>query len=291
MSLQSTLCWHTAAHNAPDQMLLHFVGPRGCTDGACCEREWAIPPAKSKSQKIKLFDRSEDLSAPQPGLDIVQGLPSTIISDLPGHYTAAERQAHVRIASAQHAAVEATAGRPGMLGHVALMAELVGGAHAREEGREAEWAQKAGVQRAWLKAEVDCKASESMVLSKQYFRGPNGEALDTSEWYICSNSIRRKIRLIYPQGRHAVRDKPLSEDDLYLSDMRPVFLTRPRLQHTCSLCLNAKSHPVKYVPRHVFLSLLSFSNSLMSLIFQAGMREQHLLCVCARGGGAALGVQ
>ncbi|KAJ6484706.1 hypothetical protein C8R45DRAFT_1098861 [Mycena sanguinolenta] len=250
MSIQSKLCWHMAAHHDPVQLpprqLLHFVGPRRCTDGESCEREWT-PPVNTPTKKIKLFDHdSEGTAPPKQASNIKQSLPSTIIGDLLGRYTAAERQARVGVVLAQRAAVEAAAGWARMLRHITLMAELVKGVQSRKEAREER------LRQARLKAESERKDRESMLLSKQHPnpRGTNGNALASSDWYMTGSGPMCKIRIIYPEGRRAARDKPLSEDELYLTDARPAFLARPRLDHTCGLCLNAKSYPVKLCCGH-----------------------------------------
>ncbi|KAF7349656.1 hypothetical protein MSAN_01692100 [Mycena sanguinolenta] len=225
MSVQATLSWHLAAQNYSDQVRgLHFVGPHGCTDGETCERLWT-PPATIKPKKIKLFDDGGVAPAPaKPALDIFQGPVSTIIGSLPGQYTAAERKARVRIVSEQRDDVEAADGRARMLHHIAVMAELAEGAASRKQAREARF------RAAWLKAESEAKGAEALVALERYRAG---------------RRPGRKIRLIYPQGKRAPRDQPLTEDDLYLTDARPTFLAHPSLDHTCGLCLNAKSHPVK----------------------------------------------
>lgn len=53
------------------------------------------------------------------------------------------------------------------------------------------------------------------------------------------------LRLVYRSGKRDVREKPLTETDLYLDDARPDEVSYPHLMHTCFLCLNAKSHPVR----------------------------------------------
>ncbi|KAF8179480.1 hypothetical protein K438DRAFT_1977194 [Mycena galopus ATCC 62051] len=56
---------------------------------------------------------------------------------------------------------------------------------------------------------------------------------------------QRKLRKIHTRGYRAPRTPPLSEHDLYLDHARPNDVARPSIAHTCQLCLNAKSHPVK----------------------------------------------
>ncbi|KAJ7940114.1 hypothetical protein B0H13DRAFT_2300188 [Mycena leptocephala] len=52
------------------------------------------------------------------------------------------------------------------------------------------------------------------------------------------------------RGYRAPRDNVLTEDDLYLDDARPTNVVLPLLRHPCTICLNAKSHPVKLVCEH-----------------------------------------
>jgi hypothetical protein len=56
-----------------------------------------------------------------------------------------------------------------------------------------------------------------------------------------------KIRLYSRHGHRKARETPLMEDDLYIGDIRPNSPWFPPHQHTCTICLYAKSHPVKYV--------------------------------------------
>ncbi|KAJ7121768.1 hypothetical protein C8R43DRAFT_959546 [Mycena crocata] len=52
-----------------------------------------------------------------------------------------------------------------------------------------------------------------------------------------------RVRKRFP-GRREERDKPLTSDDLYLTDARPPILRGVKPYHQCSLCYNVKSHPV-----------------------------------------------
>jgi hypothetical protein len=56
--------------------------------------------------------------------------------------------------------------------------------------------------------------------------------------------LRRGIRIRPTKGLRQPRSTPLAEDDLYLDTARPTLLGEVRLENTCTLCLNAKSHPV-----------------------------------------------
>jgi hypothetical protein len=51
------------------------------------------------------------------------------------------------------------------------------------------------------------------------------------------------IRVVPMKGRRP-GGNPLTEDDLYLDDARPLQIDQPRIEQTCNLCHNLKSHPV-----------------------------------------------
>ncbi|KAJ7866319.1 hypothetical protein B0H13DRAFT_2352607 [Mycena leptocephala] len=52
--------------------------------------------------------------------------------------------------------------------------------------------------------------------------------------------LRRGIRIRPTKGLRQPRSTPLAEDDLYLDTAHPTLLGEVRLEHTCTLCLNAK---------------------------------------------------
>ncbi|KAJ7920509.1 hypothetical protein B0H13DRAFT_1867581 [Mycena leptocephala] len=62
--------------------------------------------------------------------------------------------------------------------------------------------------------------------------------------------LRRGIHIHPTKGLRQLRSTPLAEDDLYLDTAHPTLLGEVRLEHTCTLCLNAKSHPVSYKCKH-----------------------------------------
>ncbi|KAF7364443.1 hypothetical protein MSAN_01105400 [Mycena sanguinolenta] len=236
MSIQSKLCWHTAAHNDASQLGFTPRGllmPAGAADGEICE---CAAPCKKKGpnesediqwyvvlvrhMEIALNHRcpEDDHGGDDPLHNrvtriIFKGPPSLIIGDLPGLYTAPERTARVRIIQEQRAGMEAEAGLARMVGQVALLAQLTE-FHDRRRTR----------------ARIDQKDAESRAAYRR-LRAARPPA--------------HKIRILYPGGKRAQRERPLSVEDLYLTEARPQFLDHPLLLHTCSLCLNAKSHPVK----------------------------------------------
>ncbi|KAJ7918357.1 hypothetical protein B0H13DRAFT_1869537 [Mycena leptocephala] len=55
---------------------------------------------------------------------------------------------------------------------------------------------------------------------------------------------------VRPNGLCQPCSVPLAEDNLYLDAARPAMLVQVRLEHTCTLCLNAKSHPILYECKH-----------------------------------------
>ncbi|KAJ7664789.1 hypothetical protein B0H14DRAFT_2658605 [Mycena olivaceomarginata] len=64
-----------------------------------------------------------------------------------------------------------------------------------------------------------------------------------------------RIRLIANNGRRVVREVPLTEDDLYMDDVRPPLIRFPLPEHILSLCHNRKSHPVIHCYVCIRLSL------------------------------------
>jgi hypothetical protein len=54
----------------------------------------------------------------------------------------------------------------------------------------------------------------------------------------------RGIRVVPMKGLRLAQKKLLTEDDLYLDDARHMWINRPRIDQTCNLCHNLKSHPV-----------------------------------------------
>ncbi|KAJ7871110.1 hypothetical protein B0H13DRAFT_1895895 [Mycena leptocephala] len=62
--------------------------------------------------------------------------------------------------------------------------------------------------------------------------------------------LRSGIHIRPTKGLRQPCSTPLEEDDLYLDTARPTLLEHVKLEHTCTLCLNAKSHPVFYECKH-----------------------------------------
>ncbi|KAJ7826753.1 hypothetical protein B0H13DRAFT_2374241 [Mycena leptocephala] len=61
------------------------------------------------------------------------------------------------------------------------------------------------------------------------------------------SSARTRIRRrVVGSGSRADRSRPLSENELYLTDVRPPVATTDRPHHECSICKHIKSHPVIY---------------------------------------------
>jgi hypothetical protein len=56
--------------------------------------------------------------------------------------------------------------------------------------------------------------------------------------------LRSGIHIRPTNGLRQPRSTPLEEDELYLDAARPTLLEHVKLEHTCTLCLNTKSHPV-----------------------------------------------
>lgn len=54
----------------------------------------------------------------------------------------------------------------------------------------------------------------------------------------------RGICVVPMKGLRLAQKKLITEDDFYLDDARPGWINRPRMDQTCNLCHNLKSHPV-----------------------------------------------
>ncbi|KAJ7699785.1 hypothetical protein B0H14DRAFT_3528329 [Mycena olivaceomarginata] len=103
---------------------------------------------------------------------------------------------------------------------------------------------------AWNKA---LERAAEMKAERDRTRRAEKEARDRASWeadqLIRPRPPPHRIRLIPRRGQRDLREQPLTEADLYLDDMRP-SQRFPRLLHTCPLCLELKSHPVKLLCEH-----------------------------------------
>ncbi|KAJ7483686.1 hypothetical protein B0H11DRAFT_1914569 [Mycena galericulata] len=62
--------------------------------------------------------------------------------------------------------------------------------------------------------------------------------------------MRRRLAAEGDTGTRAVRDHPLTEQDLYLDAARPELLEARQPHHKCGICFAVKSHPVSYKCGH-----------------------------------------
>ncbi|KAJ7838503.1 hypothetical protein B0H14DRAFT_3459339 [Mycena olivaceomarginata] len=141
------------------------------------------------------------------GLLVFSSFPSEIIGDVPGFHTDQERRAHVRRVLQQREELTRAAGHRRMILQISLLDELI--ARGRSEREKA----------------------------RSILRREQKEAQDPREL--------RGMATCAPTAAPNPSNQPLEEDDLYLDDARPGDISLPELEHTCRLCLNAKSHPVK----------------------------------------------
>ncbi|KAJ7343939.1 hypothetical protein DFH08DRAFT_1009139 [Mycena albidolilacea] len=145
------------------------------------------------------------LFSPKPQTRTILNFPSEIIADVPGFHTDQERSAQIRLVLQQHEELTRVAGPRRMTFQISLMDELI--ARARTEREKA----CTSLQRE-LKEAQDCVNAEAWQLA----RPP-------------------------PPPRFG---SYITEEDLYLDNTRPRNIGWPKLEHTCRLCLNAKSHPI-----------------------------------------------
>ncbi|KAJ7336972.1 hypothetical protein DFH08DRAFT_964928 [Mycena albidolilacea] len=169
----------------------------------------------SLPRKKRLFSPKTEV---RTGLLVFSSFPSEIIGDVPGFHTDQERRAHVRRVLQQREELTRAAGHRRMILQISLLDELI--ARGRSERKKA---------RSILRRE-----------QKEAQDRANYEA-----WRLAHPPPPPTLRIVHRRGKCTARQEPLEEDDLYLDDARPGDISLPELEHTCRLCLNAKSHPVK----------------------------------------------
>ncbi|KAJ7698224.1 hypothetical protein B0H14DRAFT_2649551 [Mycena olivaceomarginata] len=193
--------------------------------------------SKKHRPKIKLFSVDQEDVKPgkhHPSLRPIRGPPSLIVSDLPGPYTNAERRARGLLIQKQRTQLVKEAGFTRMLGQISLLNELNNGALARAHARENRLAaaRKAARDEARrLQIDIRCRLAREERLRNHPLPPP-------------SLPPGNRTRPVPKQGKRAQRAQPLSEDDLYVGDVRPLSIPNPSILHACILCFNAKSHPV-----------------------------------------------
>ncbi|KAF8127736.1 hypothetical protein K438DRAFT_2000645 [Mycena galopus ATCC 62051] len=230
MSLQQTvLCFHQHAHVEPCALnRLHYtLNPDCALDGEASERHWVLPK-KDKPKKLQLFQHDEE-EEQKPKLRVIEGPRSTIIRDLTGPYTQAEKTARHRLITAQREELERAAGWARVLAHIAIVEDVTPAGQLHQQRRRMD------VESLARRARKDAKnlAEHKEWLTRHPLPPPP-----------------QKIRLINTRGARAPRAEPLTEEELYLDPARPDLIRRPDMAHVCRLCLNAKSHPVKFLCGH-----------------------------------------
>jgi hypothetical protein len=143
---------------------------------------------------------------------------SEIIRDMPGFHTDQERRAHVQLVLQQRDKMVQVAGYDRMTAQISLLDQLILRGQSEDE-------------RARQILRRKCKEAQDRV--------------SYAKWRLTHPTPPPKICIVHRHGRRAVHPVPLEPDDLYLNDTRPDNIWWPPLEHTCGLCLNTKSHPVK----------------------------------------------
>ncbi|KAJ7858140.1 hypothetical protein B0H14DRAFT_3447440 [Mycena olivaceomarginata] len=206
------------------------------------------PPASSSTEeaprqkKIQLFThRAQGRSPPLSFPPLVSPLicmgtamlkydrPSTIIADLGPPYTMVERVAHRRLIMRQRADLERDAGIDRVIAQIALLLEIT------------DWGEWQATREARLAREAEVEAA------RHHRRRDQKEARDRAG---LEERVRPRrvpsLRLVNRRGQRTPREVTLVEDDLYLDEARPPFVTfLPRLHFICNLCHNIKSHPCR----------------------------------------------
>ncbi|KAJ7884170.1 hypothetical protein B0H14DRAFT_3432584 [Mycena olivaceomarginata] len=149
---------------------------------------------------------------------VFNNFPSEIIPDVPGFHTDDERRGRIRRVLQQREELTRVAGHRRMILQISLLDELI--ARGRSEREK---------NRAVLRRE-----------RKEAQHRTNAEI-----WRLAHPPPPPTLRIVHRRGWRTARQEPLEEDDLHLDDVRPDDISWPQLEHTCRLCLNAKSHPVK----------------------------------------------
>ncbi|KAJ7769740.1 hypothetical protein B0H14DRAFT_2632705 [Mycena olivaceomarginata] len=154
--------------------------------------------------------------------------------NLAGTYTIAERRARSILIQKQRAQLVEEAGYTRMLHQISLLNELTDGASARALARA-------------HRLEVACKTVRDDARRRQIdirCRLEREERLQSHPRPPPPPPPKNRTRPVPKQGKREQRAQPLSADDLYLDDVRPLSVSNPSILHTCILCFNAKSHPV-----------------------------------------------
>jgi hypothetical protein len=183
--------------------------------------------------------------------------PSLIIPEPVGVYTLDEWRARHRLIMQQRADLERASGSHCVVAQIAVHLDILDwgkwqAAREREAEAEASIDHEHDQKEARLRAKLH-------PLPRRSRRIPN-------------------LRLVNRRGHREPREVLLTEDDLYLDDAHPPFITfLPRLHFICNICHNIKSHPVRYAlfPRDFCLPLI--------LIFARYRTCGHSNCyVCIR---------
>ncbi|KAJ7657370.1 hypothetical protein DFH06DRAFT_1328182 [Mycena polygramma] len=201
---------------------------------------WIIP-----KRTIRAFNR--DGTVPDLTRDSRRGPASEIIQDSPFTSTRAESVARARVIRTLREGMQREGGYIRMLGHLTLCEEITGYgvfSSAKCAALERERAEYAAFSRA---KELSI---EKVHIRRLAFEARDKLARDAYRRAHPPSSVRHGLRLIDNRGGRIQREEALTEDDLYLTDARPVEIGYARLAHLCSLCHGVKSHPVIYPCKH-----------------------------------------
>ncbi|KAJ7899896.1 hypothetical protein B0H13DRAFT_2336753 [Mycena leptocephala] len=183
----------------------------------------------SPSRRIRLFAHRDN---EPPTRLIFKGPASEIIQDLPGPHTDAERRARISLILKQRAEIIQDVGYEQMLAQIEILQEVADFGNWQQVQ---DAAQK-------LKAEQDRRRREGI---------DRRAALEQEVLGRVALAPRPLgIRVIPMKGLRPGPRNLLTEDNLYLDDARPAWIDRPSIEHTCNLCHNLKSHPVRYACGH-----------------------------------------
>ncbi|KAJ7814728.1 hypothetical protein B0H13DRAFT_2464046 [Mycena leptocephala] len=101
---------------------------------------------------------------------------------------------------------------------------------------------------AWEKAKAEAEAERDESYRLRRARLDARVAAARAEWVrhqpVVDLVLRGGIRIRPIKGLRETHAVPLTAEDFYLDDARPTELPSVLMGHTCTICLNAKSHPV-----------------------------------------------
>jgi hypothetical protein len=145
---------------------------------------------------------------------IFKGPPSEIIRDLAGPHSDAERRARIHLILKQRATIIEDAGYEQMLAQIEILQQVM------------DWGRWQGEQDAAqdLKAEQDRRRREGIDQRTALEREVLGRVVPAPH--------PLGIRVVPMKGRRLAPGNPLTTDNLYLDDARPLWINRPGIGQT-----------------------------------------------------------